>query len=161
MAVIFAFADWAATRCSVARMLRSRSVSARRSLIGTGVRRSAETVGTTSRVSTFGAAHAVKISADARINRTVRIGKVSYQQGLDALLQFGGAGRFALAMRSLYRAGKFRLLRDVPLHRNLAGKPVILDGEAQKLWLDPETDPALLLELAVPAPDGTLAVSAV
>jgi len=39
--------------------------------------------------------------------------------------------------------------------------PVILDGEAQKLWLDPETDPALLLELAVPAPDGTLAVSAV
>ncbi len=38
--------------------------------------------------------------------------------------------------------------------------PVILDGEAQKIWLDPEADPALLLELAVPAPDGILAVSA-
>lgn len=38
--------------------------------------------------------------------------------------------------------------------------PVILDETARKLWLDPETDPALLLELAVPAPDGTLVVRA-
>lgn len=38
--------------------------------------------------------------------------------------------------------------------------PVILEGEAQKVWLDPEADPQLLLEMAAPAPDGTLTVNA-
>jgi putative SOS response-associated peptidase YedK len=38
--------------------------------------------------------------------------------------------------------------------------PVILDENAQKIWLDAEADPQFLLELAAPAPDGTLTVSA-
>lgn len=38
--------------------------------------------------------------------------------------------------------------------------PVILDENAQKIWLDPEADPRFLLELAAPAPDGTLKVEA-
>lgn len=38
--------------------------------------------------------------------------------------------------------------------------PVILDEKAQKIWLDPGADPQMLLEMAVPAPDGTLTVSA-
>lgn len=38
--------------------------------------------------------------------------------------------------------------------------PVILDEKAQKIWLDPEADPQMLLEMAAPAPDGTLTVAA-
>ncbi len=35
--------------------------------------------------------------------------------------------------------------------------PVILDAEAQALWLDPETDPETLRALLIPAPDEALA----
>ncbi|QNL19211.1 SOS response-associated peptidase [Hyphobacterium sp. CCMP332] len=38
--------------------------------------------------------------------------------------------------------------------------PVVLDEKAQKIWLDPEADPQMLLEMAAPAPDGTLTVAA-
>jgi len=38
--------------------------------------------------------------------------------------------------------------------------PVILDEKAQTNWLDPEADPKFLLEMAMPAPDGTLVVNA-
>jgi len=38
--------------------------------------------------------------------------------------------------------------------------PVILDGKAQTSWLDPKADPRILLEMTVPAPDGTLIVNA-
>lgn len=39
--------------------------------------------------------------------------------------------------------------------------PVILDARSQKIWLDREADPRMLLEMAAPAPDGTLTVTAV
>ena len=38
--------------------------------------------------------------------------------------------------------------------------PVILDEKAQTNWLDPKAAPKFLLEMAVPAPDGTLVVNA-
>jgi putative SOS response-associated peptidase YedK len=38
--------------------------------------------------------------------------------------------------------------------------PVILDARSQKIWLDREADPRMLLEMAAPAPDGTLTVTA-
>lgn len=38
--------------------------------------------------------------------------------------------------------------------------PVILDETSQKIWLDPDADSGLLLELTTPAPDGTLTVEA-
>ncbi|GJL98172.1 MAG: DUF159 family protein [Hyphobacterium sp.] len=38
--------------------------------------------------------------------------------------------------------------------------PVVLDKNAQSIWLDPDADPDFLLELTLPAPDGTLVVSA-
>jgi hypothetical protein len=121
MVVIRALAVVSASISSPLSAVDARSVVTRLAGTGTGVRRSAEIVGTTIRVSTVGSAQAVKILSDPRINRRVSIGKVSRHEGLKRPLLFCGPRRFPRAMCGLdlaCQSGLFgHLARDPQLAR--------------------------------------------